>query len=602
MDDAIKKAAQERLKDPNVPEAEKRQIEAALRADQNSSGKKNSDQSGDSWFTQLLQASTAESTYAPSTQSYGLADMQKAYKEAKAKNKDGDKEASVLKNMATAIGSMVENSVTDYIKEQEYLLNRVNGELGLSGELSEDFRETITNSIPELAKIGVEFDELVKGAEQLVESTGRFALVGTDMLVRAGEVAQAYGMDMSDVIESYASFEKVGIGAAQANEAIADAGKRSLEVGIQSKNTIKGIQDNIEKLNQYGFENGVEGLEKMVRRATEVRMSLNTVFNVADKVFDPEGALDLAANLQVLGGAFGEFNDPLRLMYMATNEVEGLQGAIEGVAQNLATYNVETGGFEVTGANLRMARDIAKQFGVEVSEINNIAIATQERMAAATSLAGLDIDEEQVEYLTNIARMKDGKMQIELLTPELQKQFNGATSVALENLDSATADILLKYQDDLKPKDEKDLIRDQVGMVKNIDRNLNYLSQLARIEAGKVGDTLFTEIFQEDFKSMGQNVSEFVSKGADEVGEYIKKGSEWTQEVTRNLGEKFKDGNNTPNQSNNTTNVGGTVTVNHNVGSAMGAVEREMFQNPEKWTDGLQLGRRDLLRTSFEMQ
>lgn len=602
MNKDTKKLLEELLKDPNISDDKRRDIEYALRKGQNSDSKNKDSETGDKdWFTKLLEASTAESTYAPSTQSYGLVDFSKLYKEAKAPNKDGEI-PSVLSAFSSAVGSMVSNSITDYIKEQEYLLNRVNGELGLSGELSEDFRETITNSIPELTRLGIEFDELVKGAEQLVESTGRFALVGTDMLVRAGEIAQAYGMDMSDVIESYASFEKVGIGAAEANEAIADAGKRSLEVGIQSKNTIKGIQDNIEKLNQYGFENGVEGLEKMVRRATEVRMSLNTVFNVADKVFDPEGALDLAANLQVLGGAFGEFNDPLRLMYMATNEVEGLQGAIEGVAQNLATYNVETGGFEVTGANLRMARDIAKQFGVEVSEINNIAIATQERMAAATSLAGLDIDEEQVEYLTNIARMKDGKMQIELLTPELQKQFNGATSVALESLDSATADILLKYQDDLKPKDEKDLIRDQVGMVKNIERNLNYLAQLARIEAGKIGDTIFTEVFNEDFKSMGQDASELLSKGADEVANFIKYGSEWTQDVTRKISDNLKDGNNTSNQSNNTTNVGGTVTVNHNVGSAMGAVEREMFQNPEKWTDGLQLGRRDLLRTSFEMQ
>jgi hypothetical protein len=52
-------------------------------------------------------------------------------------------------------------------------------------------------------------------------------------------------------------------------------------------------------------------------------------------------------------------------MYMATNEVEGLQGALEGVAQSLATYNVETGGFEVTGVNLRQARDIAKALGMD---------------------------------------------------------------------------------------------------------------------------------------------------------------------------------------------------------------------------------------------
>jgi hypothetical protein len=39
--------------------------------------------------------------------------------------------------------------------------------------------------------------------EKLVEDTGRFALVGTDMLVRAGEIATAYGMKMEEVIGAY---------------------------------------------------------------------------------------------------------------------------------------------------------------------------------------------------------------------------------------------------------------------------------------------------------------------------------------------------------------------------------------------------------------
>ena len=40
------------------------------------------------------------------------------------------------------------------------------------------------------------------------------------------------------------------------------------------------------------FSQGVEGLEKMVRRSTEIRMSLSETFKVADKVFSPEGAME----------------------------------------------------------------------------------------------------------------------------------------------------------------------------------------------------------------------------------------------------------------------------------------------------------------------
>jgi len=575
----------------------KRRAEEALKKSSSESKKVNTPKTTDytSSLRSLVEAS-AKQDYAPDAD-YGLLNMLETYNKVKQSAKP---DTSPLTNLVNTGFELAKNSMEDYYKEQSYLLSVVNEEMGISGELSEDFREQVSAAQPALLQMGVSFKDLTESSKRLVDDTGRFALVGTDMLVRAGEISQAYGMNMSDIIGAYADFEKVGIGAADAQEAIADAGKRSLEVGIQSRNTIKGITENIGKLNEYGFQNGVEGLEKMVRRASEVRMSLQTVFNVADKVFDPEGALDLAANLQVLGGAFGEFNDPLRLMYMATNEVEGLQGAIEGVAQNLATYNVETGGFEVTGANLRMARDIAKQFGIEVGEVNRIAVATQERMAAATSLAGLDIDEKQVEFLTNIARMKDGKMSIELMTPKLQEKF-GAAAIALEDINAETAKTLLEYQDDFKELTESDLVRKQVTLTENIERDLSYLVTLARLEAANVSDKALQAFVGEDFKSIGQSLSISSKDVSTELGDAMKG---YSKEIQKELSAAFKNlglGDKETKTSNNST-VSGNVTVTHNTTSAMGAVEREMFQNPQKWNEGLSLGDRNLLSTTIKIQ
>ena len=570
---------------------------ALQKANSESSKKINSPKSTDftSSMKSLVEAS-AKQDYAPDAD-YGLLNMLETYDKVK---KSAKPDTSPLTNLVNTGFELATKSMGDYYKEQSYLLSVVNEEMGISGELSEDFREQVSAAQPSLLQMGVSFKDLTESSKKLVEDTGRFALVGTDMLVRAGEISQAYGMNMSDIIGAYADFEKVGIGAADAQEAIADAGKRSLEVGIQSRNTIKGITDNIGKLNEYGFQNGVEGLEKMVRRASEVRMSLQTVFTVADKVFDPEGALDLAANLQVLGGAFGEFNDPLRLMYMATNEVEGLQGAIEGVAQNLATYNVETGGFEVTGANLRMARDIAKQFGIEVSEVNKIAVATQERMAAATSLAGLDIDEKQVEFLTNIARMKDGKMSIELMTPKLQEQF-GKTSIALEDINKETAATLLRYQDDFKTLSESDLVRKQVTLTENIERDLSYLVTLARLEAANVSDKALEAFVGEDFKSIGQSLSISSKDVSTELGDAMKG---YSKDIQKELGDAFKSLgiNGKEKTTSNSNTVSGNVTVTHNTTSAMGAVERAMFQDPQRWNEVTSLGPRNLLSTTIKIE
>ena len=63
------------------------------------------------------------------------------------------------------------------------------------------------------------------------------------------------------------------------------------------------------------------------------------VTKLADKAFSPEGAMELTAQLSAVGGAFGAMNDPLKLMYMTTNDMNGLQDALAGTVKGLATFN-----------------------------------------------------------------------------------------------------------------------------------------------------------------------------------------------------------------------------------------------------------------------
>jgi hypothetical protein len=481
---------------------------------------------------------------------------------------------------------------SQYIQEQSFLLTQVNKEIGLAGTLSQNFREAITEGTPEFARMGIPFKDVSESVEKLVEDTGRFALVGTDMLTRAGEIATAYGMKMEEVIGAYSNFENVGIGAADAQEAIADAGKRSLELGLQSRTTIDGMIANVGKLNEFGFKNGVEGLEKMVRRATEVRMSLDKVFGVAEKVFDPEGALDLSANLQVLGASFGDFNDPIRLMYMATNEVEGLQGALEGVAQSLATYNVETGGFEVTGANLRQARDVAKALGMDLEDVTKTAIALQERQQAAFSLEGLDITEENKQFITNLARMKDGEMSIDLQAAGLEDEF-GKSSIKLSELTGDLAEKLVGFQDEFKEKSEKELVKEQVTLVENIKRNVNYLATMARLRAAGVGDEAMKSLVGMSFKETGVEMSDLLDTKVTELAEkFGEKDSVAIKNIQDKLGMteymKKEEEKKREQQKQQETPKTTKVVVEHNVKSdqLVGRFNKEWSLNPEQWTGG----------------
>ena len=503
----------------------------------------------------------------------------------------GKSESGAVLSIADGLVKTAMEGAEDYIKEQSYLLTTVNRELGLAGQLSKDFREAITEAQPDLVRMGIPFKDLTASVERLVNDTGRFALVGTDMLTKAGQIAQAYGMNMEEIIGAYDDFEKVGIGAAQAQESISEAGKRSLDLGIQSRKVIEGMVDNIGKLNQFGFKNGAEGLEKMVRRSIEVRMNLDDVFSVANKVFDPEGALELSANLQVLGAAFGDFNDPIRLMYMATNEVEGLASALEGVSQNLATYNVETGGFEVTGANLRQARDIANALGMELEDVTRTAIALQERGQVDMALSGLQISEEDKEFLANISRMKDGEMQIELMTPKLQEAFGGA-SVQLDKLSQEGVNQLLEYRKDFQKLSEGDLVRQQVTLTENLARDVNYLATLGRLRAAGVGDELLKQFAGMSFKDMGTEYSKLLEMDVDKLAkEFGDSSSKVVSQIQESLGlkdymaEKKKE-----NEKLTTSDKPSETTQNVNISiksdQLVGRFNKEWSLNPEQWIGG----------------
>ena len=384
------------------------------------------------------------------------------------------------------------NQVGLYIQEQSALLTEVNEKMGLTGDYATMFRDILTDANPRLLQLGIGFDELVTASQNLVKSTGNFAALNQQTWERAGEVAKAYVGDLSSLVEMYPSFRKVGLGAFDATEKIAQAGKSALSVGLQSQKLTKDLAGSLDKLNQYGFKKGIDGLAEMTRKAQEFRMSMDSVFQIADKVMNPEGALDLAANLQVLGGAIGDFNDPLKLMYMATNNVEGLQDALKDAASTLTTYNEEQGRFEITGVNLRRAKEMATQLGITYSELANGAVAAAERSKAASDLMsqGLTLKEDQKQFITNIAQMKGGKMVVELKSDALKQVF-GANEIALENMTQKQADELLRMQDQFKEMSPEEIIRQQATDIRNLLRDTSsILAELRKTSGRYLGNAI----------------------------------------------------------------------------------------------------------------
>ena len=400
----------------------------------------------------------------------------------------GDAISSVWKNGFDFMSQLdnIGNEIFKQLQLENQLRTTINEKVGISGELSRGLRQEIVDSYPAAIRFGYGLEQIGEMVSEIMTKSGRFNLISQETLEKSFGSARAFVGSLAEMGTAMTEFEQIGIGAGNAIDEINKAGKRSLELGLVAKGTIKDIRDNIGKINEFGFKNGVQGLAEMSRQSKEFRINMSEAFKIAEKVMDPANAIDMVANLQVIGGAMGDFNDPLKLMYDATNNVEGLQDSLIKAASGLATYNEEQKRFEITGINQRRVRDMAAAMGVDYRELTKSAIASQERMLANNDLMakGFSIPEKDKEFITNLSKMDNGKMVIEI-PKTLQQQFEGQSKIALEDLSQKQIETLEANREQLEKMSPEDIARDQVTSVLNIERDLAAMLELNKIELSR---------------------------------------------------------------------------------------------------------------------
>ena len=489
----------------------------------------------------------------------------------------------IVKNAMTDIGM----ALMLQFKQQNQLLMDMGEKTGIIGTLGKEFREEITDAYPESLRLGISFSELSDSITDLVTESGKFKLISSDTIEEMA-LASKFASDMKEYAALAGNFERVSMGIYDMTQATNQAGKDSMAIGLNARQTVADIAKNLDMLNTYGFRRGVAGLTDMVQKSIEFRMNMDATTKLADKVWSPEGALDVVANLQVLGGAVGDLNDPLKLMYMATNNIEGLQDAIIGASKSLVTYNEEQKRFEVTGANLRRAKEMADEFGMSMTELTTTAVAAMERTRAETDLLsqGLVMDDEDREFLTNLAQMKEGRMVIEV-PKSLAEEVGGQTELALSEMSQEYARVLLGRKDELEDKTMHEIARDQVSMIENINRDVSFITSLMRVEAGKAGDQLLEEMGW-DPKKLGMEAYNLANQFGGKIegsGELVinnlmneTKGGEWMKDKAGGAGveKPVRESGESP-----TKKVEGTMNVNFNAPSGvMDSLTRQIANNP----------------------
>jgi hypothetical protein len=367
----------------------------------------------------------------------------------------------------------------DFVKSQKSLAE-------FSGQILEAFTQgreriyelqrSITDTLPNVRRLGGDIKDVASIISEVALESRRNVVANSEEIESLFVASKVLGVSAKEISKS---FLDVGMSI----ESIPDALNESMDyvqsIGGNAKTVMKDVSDNMAQMNRYQFEGGVQGLTKMAAKASMLRFEMKETFALAEKVLDPEGAIEVAGAFQRLGVAAGNLVDPFQLMNMSINDPSGLQDSLADVAKQFTEFDAETKTFTINPKGVLTLREMEKAANLSQGSLSKLGLAAAEldQRLSAVNAAGLTIaSEEDKQYLANIAKM-DSKTKTYKVTLE------DGTKRELSQLNQTEFEELIQAQKD-GPKTLEDTARQQLS--------LNEIMQydLAAIKAVIVGATL----------------------------------------------------------------------------------------------------------------
>ena len=351
-----------------------------------------------------------------------------------------------LANVSGLLESMKESilgvaNIKDFstFKELDELSNTIQQNFGLAKGRVSEFKTAIADAAPELAKMGYTQQESADLIADSMDGLKSSALLSTQTLIEMGAVSKVTGLDVNELAEG---FRSVGISMQKVGEEMKGVTDYARSVGMSVKTISKGVEQNIEKINLYNFDNGVQGLAKMAATSERFGLSMTNTFRIAEELFSPENAINMAAGLQRLGVASSALLDPLRAMDLAQNDPEALQKEIVNLSKEFTTFNEKTGKMEILPGAQRRLREVAKELNIDASEF------------AKMSIQAGDFDRKLKQI--RMPSLAEGDQETkELIASMAQLDSSGVAKIQVKNMD--TGNLVEKNVEELTPEDIADL-------------------------------------------------------------------------------------------------------------------------------------------------
>ena len=414
--------------------------------------------------------------------------------------------------------------------------------IGMTGESSKLLEQSFKGALPSSIEMGISAEELSSIYSKISENTGRVSSLTSKDAETIAAISASMDLSVTDAAEMSESFMLMGLTTEKIEKNILDTYKSSQSMGLNATKVIKVLQQNIGSMQSYSFANGVKGMTEMAKQAVKMRLDVSDVLNMSEKFYQPEAAIEAAANLQMLGGDIAKaFGDPFETMYLARNKPEELAKRVGEMTENMMQFNEETGEYEFPPEVRMQLKSAGEQLGINTEKMIEMARQTSKIKDIKMKFSSVD-DNDMRENLASLAKYSEEK-------GEFVIQHKGE-ELGLDKITDGMAEEIMK-ENQSSDANLKDIAVNTQVMA---DRMTNFQSskeaQIAT--ATNLYEIMADEVFSEDglFGKLKDNVDAFtkpyIEKAAQffasEIGDTDTKSFNDTLTAMQDLGKEIKEG------------------------------------------------------------
>ena len=309
------------------------------------------------------------------------------------------------KGLEDAIGSNFSpKAIAEVVVTLDNAASQMLKQFGQGQAMADILRMSMSESVTSVRKLGGDIADVLAIQKDAAKELGRNVVLTEETTKDLYATMQVTGESVEKIVGGMAD---AGIGAGKAAGEMLKVVNVARESGVNAQAVSRTVLSNMEALNKYNFAGGVEGLAKMAAQATSLRIDMSQTLGFAEKVFNPEGAIEVAAAMQRLGVSQSSLLDPLKLMDLSQNDPAELQNQLAEMSKQFVQLGKD-GHFEIMPGAKRQMREIEQAMGLASGTLAKMALGSADLDKKMKEISFPNVPEDQKKMIANMAEMGAG--------------------------------------------------------------------------------------------------------------------------------------------------------------------------------------------------